>query len=97
MVVQRFVSGLFGNPDYRFSRDSVEMFFAGATLEFTIIIGILKTSGIFFVNFQKRFDSTSSMTSLISTVQNGVYSVGGGYLHYLRPMGHSPIITIIVS
>lgn len=52
------------------------MVLLGATLEMTIVIGILKTSGIFFVNFQKRFNSTSSMTSLISTVQNGVYSVG---------------------
>ena len=51
----------------------------GAVLEMTIVIGVLKTSGIFFVNFQERFDSTSSMTSLISTVQNGVFSVAGMY------------------
>ena len=41
----------------------------------SIIIGVLKTSGIFFVNFQQKFKSTSSMTSLLSTVQNGVFSV----------------------
>ena len=53
----------------------------GAVLEMAIVIGVLKTSGIFFVNFQQRFDSTSSMTSLISTVQNGVFSVAGMYLN----------------
>ena len=50
----------------------------------TIVIGVLKTSGIFFVNFQERFDSTSSMTSLISTVQNGVFSVAGMYMENVR-------------
>ena len=52
-------------------------FSTGATLEMALTIGMIKTSGIFFVNFQQRFDSTSSITSLLSTVQNGVYSVGG--------------------
>ena len=51
--------------------------YAGATLETTIVIGVMKTSGIFFVNFQQRFNSTSSMTALLSTVLNAVYSVTG--------------------
>ena len=52
-------------------------FYAGATLETTIVIGVMKTSGIFFVNFQQKFNSTSSMTALLSTVLNAVYSVTG--------------------
>ena len=57
------------------SKGLIYCFSTGAALEMSIIIGVLKTSGIFFVNFQKKFNSTSSMTSLLSTVQNGVFSV----------------------
>ncbi|KAK3594887.1 hypothetical protein CHS0354_020547 [Potamilus streckersoni] len=40
-----------------------------------LVIGLTKTTGIFFVQYQKSFNSSSSMTSLITSVQNGVYSV----------------------
>ncbi|KAL3846708.1 hypothetical protein ACJMK2_017675 [Sinanodonta woodiana] len=40
-----------------------------------LVIGLMKTTGIFFVQYQKSFKSSSSMTSLITSVQNGVYSV----------------------
>ncbi|XP_052223958.1 uncharacterized protein LOC127839610 [Dreissena polymorpha] len=38
-------------------------------------VGVIKSSGILFVAFQERFQSTSATTSLLSTVQNFTYSI----------------------
>ncbi|XP_045210172.2 monocarboxylate transporter 12-B-like [Mercenaria mercenaria] len=42
----------------------------GATLEMILQLGMIKSAGILFVAFQEKFDSSSSVTSLLSTVQN---------------------------
>lgn len=42
----------------------------GATLEMFLQLGIVKSAGILFVAFQEKFHSSSSVTSLLSTVQN---------------------------
>ncbi|XP_045210169.2 monocarboxylate transporter 5-like [Mercenaria mercenaria] len=47
----------------------------GASLEMFLLVGIVKSSGILFVAFQERFSSSSSVTSLLSTVQNICQSV----------------------
>ena len=65
------------------TRSFVCKYFSGATLEMVIVVGMLKTSGIIFVAFQERFQSSSSVTSLISSVQNAVWSVTGK-LRYKR-------------
>ncbi|XP_052211843.1 monocarboxylate transporter 2-like isoform X2 [Dreissena polymorpha] len=40
-----------------------------------LTVGVVKSSGILFVAFQERFQSTSATTSLLSTVQNFTYSI----------------------
>ncbi|KAL4220737.1 hypothetical protein ACF0H5_021131 [Mactra antiquata] len=47
----------------------------GGIFEMSLLIGILKSSGLLFVAFQEKFKSSSSMTSLPSTVQNICFSV----------------------
>ena len=44
-----------------------------------LAVGLIKSSGVLFVAFQERFQSTSAETSLLSTVHNAVYSVSGVY------------------
>ncbi|XP_052783153.1 monocarboxylate transporter 5-like [Mya arenaria] len=51
------------------------MVLIGASLQLMLTIGILKSSGILFVAFQERFDSSATTTSLLSTVQNLTYGV----------------------
>ena len=68
--------GNYTNVPHR-TRFFVCKYFSGATLEMVIVVGMLKTSGIIFVAFQDRFQSSSSVTSLISSVQNAVWSVTG--------------------
>ncbi|KAL3846936.1 hypothetical protein ACJMK2_017877 [Sinanodonta woodiana] len=51
------------------------MILLGALVYLTFVIGALKNSGIYFIQWQERFNATSSMTSLIISVQGGVYSV----------------------
>ncbi|KAK3594888.1 hypothetical protein CHS0354_020548 [Potamilus streckersoni] len=51
------------------------MILLGALVYLTIVVGALKNSGIYFIQWQERFNATSSMTSLIISVQSGVYSV----------------------
>ncbi|XP_060604160.1 monocarboxylate transporter 12-like isoform X2 [Ruditapes philippinarum] len=47
----------------------------GASLEMFLLVGIVKSSGILFVAFQEKFYSSSSVTSLLSTVQNICQSI----------------------
>lgn len=50
-------------------------FTSGAAIQMTLVIGMLKSSGLLFVAFQERFHSNSSTTSLISTVLLIFYSL----------------------
>ena len=52
---------------------------SASTLQMALAVGLIKSSGVLFVAFQERFQSTSAETSLLSTVHNAVYSVSGVY------------------
>ncbi|KAL4239123.1 hypothetical protein ACF0H5_003825 [Mactra antiquata] len=47
----------------------------GGITEMALMMGIQNASGLLFVIFQEQFHSSSSMTSLLSTVENICYSV----------------------
>jgi len=66
---------------------SIHPFTPGSTLQLFLTVGLIKSSGILFVAFQERFESTSAMTSLLSTVQNFTYSITGALVDFLKP-GH---------
>lgn len=56
-------------------RDWAWFVLLGAFLNMLLLIGIIKCSGILFVAFQERYGSSSSMTSLLSTVENIFQSI----------------------
>ena len=43
----------------------------------------MKCTGIFFVEFQRRFHATASVTSLIDMFHNLAYSISGEYNFFL--------------
>ncbi|XP_052783150.1 monocarboxylate transporter 12-like [Mya arenaria] len=56
------------------------MVLIGAALQLMLTLGISKSSGILFVAFQDRFDSSAATTSLLSTVQNLTYGVSAMFV-----------------
>jgi len=63
---------------------SIHPFTPGSTLQLFLTVGLIKSSGILFVAFQERFQSTSAMTSLLSTVQNFTYSITGALVDFFE-------------
>lgn len=52
-----------------------KIFFKGSTVEYFITVGMFKTFGIFFVEYQRKYSTTSSVISLVLAVQTIVGSV----------------------
>ncbi|XP_052782727.1 uncharacterized protein LOC128218981 [Mya arenaria] len=49
------------------------MVLLATTIEMTLVVGTQKSAGILFVAFQDRFQSSSAMTSSLSTTQHFIY------------------------
>ncbi|KAL3854463.1 hypothetical protein ACJMK2_013731 [Sinanodonta woodiana] len=63
------------DTDLPIDRGWAWMILAGAYINSVLVVGMLRLEGIFFNEYQKKFQSSSGITSLIPSVQNGVYSL----------------------
>ena len=46
-------------------------------MNYVLLSGYLKSSGLFFVELLDKFQATATHTSLLFAIRHGVYSVGG--------------------
>lgn len=63
------------NENISFFKCVLKFFFKGSTVEYFITVGMFKTFGIFFVEYQRKYSTTSSVISLVLAVQTIVGSV----------------------
>ena len=56
----------------------------GASLCYILLVGVVRTFGIFYSAIVERFQSTRAEAAGIMSIQNGVRSLLGTYIHTAR-------------
>lgn len=58
------------------------LYFVGCSVEYFVVLGMFKSFGLFFVQYQRKYNTSASAISMIISVQNIIASFSCKYLFW---------------
>lgn len=76
--------------------NALKLFFSACCCELFLIVGTLKSFGLFFVEFLRVYDTTASMVSIVLSIQTAMFSFSGKFTSENNKYTYLLVVIIIL-